>query len=157
MNCFLCDKTVTGMDQKLTAKGIAGIVNFSKKNDDKWRVLENMGAGANIFVHENCRKDYTWSRGIEQQKRKAEKETAEPPCTPTSPNVVKQKFKSNSVGLEALREWHRANWHERTTSSAKYFGNDFLQLYKRLFSSLWLLKSGNILQQHLCPQGWVFE
>ncbi len=61
------------------------------------------------------------------------------------------------MGLEALREWPRANWHERTTSSAEYFENDFLQLYKRLFSSLWLLKSENILQKRLCLQGWVFE
>ncbi len=49
---------VTGMDRKLTEKGIAGIVNFSKKrNDDKWRTLENIGPGANIFIYEKCRKD----------------------------------------------------------------------------------------------------
>ncbi len=68
---------VTGMNQKLTTKGFAGIVNFSKKrNDDKWRALENMGHEANIFVHEKCRKDYMRSRGIEQQKSKAEEEAA---------------------------------------------------------------------------------
>ncbi len=35
-----------------------------------------MGPRANIFVHEKCRKDYTHSGGIEQQKCKAEEEAA---------------------------------------------------------------------------------
>ncbi len=38
--------------------------------------VQNMGYEANIFVHEKCRKDYTQSRNIKQQKRKAEEEAA---------------------------------------------------------------------------------
>ncbi len=77
MNCFLCDKVVIGTDQKLNAKGIAGIINFRKKrNDNKWCALENMGPEANIFVHDKCWKDYTRSKGIEQQKHKVEEEAA---------------------------------------------------------------------------------
>ncbi len=135
-----------------------GIVNFSKKrNDDKWCALENVSAGANIFIHEKCRKDYTWSRSIEQQKCKVEEDAAEPPCIPTNPNLVKQRFRSNSMGLKGICEWPCANWHEHTTSSAVCFKNDFLQQYKRLFSSLWLPKSWNILKRRLCLQRWVFQ
>ncbi len=82
INCFLCDKTVTGTDQKLTAKGIAGIVNFSKKrNDDKWHMLENMGPGANIFLHEKCQKDRN--------------------APPALPNILKMIFCSCTKGCSA--------------------------------------------------------
>ncbi len=70
---------------------------------------------------------------------------------------TKQKFKSNSMALEVLREWSRAKWQERTTSSVEYFENDFLRLYERLLAACGCRKVGIFCNNVCLCEGGCFN